>query len=431
MDVARWILAVWLPCMSASSQLPTGLSRPAGLISAIAVLAMLHFNIAAWAFGLSLGAAAFVAVAMLALGLVIWRYPVQGTFLVLSLVVLGLMILSSPTVGWDARSIWFFHAKRIWFGNSLYAYLDHYATWSHNDYPPLLAATAATLAHSLARWNEVFPRLSVLLLLLPVLLGLLHLLANRVVFVAALASLFVFALKVEGFGLLTGYMDLLLGLYYAVTVMLLVSLPPLERCSTISKDAFWPLASLILFMSILPMLKNEGVLGGVVIFGLFAIRARRRPKLILFASFAFLPWLLMWKVPVIASGVSGDLFGSGLMARLLARLTDWSSLSPIFGSVLRTSWPSILVFLTVVAVLGRRDPAGWVISGGFFAVYTLALVAIYLLTPKDLIWHLTTSASRTYGAACCVLLGYVFQEIDWAAASPTPAATTAAPSNPS
>jgi hypothetical protein len=422
--------------MSASNQLTAGRAGSACLLPAIVAMAVLHLNVVAWACGFSVGAAGFVATTLLTLGLVIWRFPVQGIFLTLSVIVLGLMILSSPTVEWDARSIWFFHAKRVWIGNNLYAYLDDYAPWSHNDYPPMLAATAASLARSLARWNEVFPRLSVLILILPVLLASVQLLPSRAVFVALLGSLFVFSLAVKDFGLLTGYMDLILGLYYAAAAMVLARMPPFapRGTTTAPSGTGWQLACFILFVSIFPMLKNEGILGAIILLALFAIRALRRPLLIFLAPLAFVPWLLVWKIPVLSWGVSGDLFGSGLIERALLRMADRQSLALILGTFVAETWPSAIVFLTVYATLGRRDPAGFVVAAAFFLAYSAGLIAIYLLTPHDLLWHLNTSASRVYGAANCVLLGYVFQELAFAGAnSPTAAPgrdTAAAPSSP-
>ena len=78
-----------------------------------------------------------------------------------------LMSLGTPTFEWDPRSIWLFHAKRIFYDQSIFSVLDNYAAFSHNDYPALAPAFASSLAVLVGHWNEVFPKLSFLFMFLP------------------------------------------------------------------------------------------------------------------------------------------------------------------------------------------------------------------------------------------------------------------------
>ena len=68
---------------------------------------------------------------------------------------------------WDPRTTWFFHAKRIFYDQSIFSLADNYAPHSHNDYPTLAPAFASSLAVLFGYWNEVFPKLSFLLMFLP------------------------------------------------------------------------------------------------------------------------------------------------------------------------------------------------------------------------------------------------------------------------
>ena len=54
--------------------------------------------------------------------------------------------LGLPTIEWDPRSIWLFHAKRIFYDKSVLSLLDNYAQFSHNDYPVLAPAFASSWA---------------------------------------------------------------------------------------------------------------------------------------------------------------------------------------------------------------------------------------------------------------------------------------------
>ena len=53
-----------------------------------------------------------------------------------------LISLGTPTFEWDPRSLWLFHAKRIFYDNSIFSVADNYAKFSQNDLPTLIPAFA-------------------------------------------------------------------------------------------------------------------------------------------------------------------------------------------------------------------------------------------------------------------------------------------------
>ena len=55
-----------------------------------------------------------------------------------------LISLGTPAEGWDLRSLYLFHTKRIFFDQSIYSVADNYAVFSHNDYPLLFHAFSAS-----------------------------------------------------------------------------------------------------------------------------------------------------------------------------------------------------------------------------------------------------------------------------------------------
>lgn len=91
----------------------------------------------------------------------------ENPFLKIFFVLIILISLGTPTYEWDPRSIWLFHAKRIFYDNSIFSILDNYAEFSHNAYPTLVPAFSASLATVVGHWNEVFPKLSFSLMFLP------------------------------------------------------------------------------------------------------------------------------------------------------------------------------------------------------------------------------------------------------------------------
>src|SRR5205807_1272968 len=79
-------------------------------------------------------------------------------------------IFAEPLQDWDARSIWFFHAKMIWTEGALSkaSGWNHSSTrWSHPDYPKLVPSIAAQLAYIKGFWNEFLPKGSLLIMLIP------------------------------------------------------------------------------------------------------------------------------------------------------------------------------------------------------------------------------------------------------------------------
>jgi hypothetical protein len=69
-------------------------------------------------------------------------------------------VLRLPLVGWDARSIWFFHGKAIWAHRGVTgAFFAHPAyAWSHPDYPLLIPSQAVVVAFLRGAWSEMAVR---------------------------------------------------------------------------------------------------------------------------------------------------------------------------------------------------------------------------------------------------------------------------------
>ena len=86
-----------------------------------------------------------------------FKYFFENQFLKIFFLVILFISLGTPLFEWDPRSIWLFHAKRIFYDNSIFSVVDKYAQFSNNDYPNLVPAFASSLAVLVGHWNEVFP----------------------------------------------------------------------------------------------------------------------------------------------------------------------------------------------------------------------------------------------------------------------------------
>lgn len=297
------------------SFLPTAVEL--GRRAALAMLASLLLCYALAATGLMgwpvlVAFAIFLVSALLALPAV---RDLRVSPLVLVACALVLIALGSPSDGWDPRSIWLFHAKRIFLEGSLYAQLDDYAPWSHNDYPALVPLLMASAAGLLGHWNELLPKAVAPLLLLPALLLIAPSLRSR--WLVALFALLLLSTGREM--LLNGYMDALVAVYAVAVVATAV-----RARTTGGRPRAGELIAFVLLVAVLSMLKNEGAVlaavltASVLVDGL--LRERRLAWHIVLAVLVALLPLLAWKLSVDGAGVGNDLAGSDMKGQLLARL---------------------------------------------------------------------------------------------------------------
>jgi len=135
------------------------------------------------------------------------------------LVVYYIQIFTEPLSRWDARSIWFFHARMIWADGAL----RQSGGWNHPsigfsnpDYPKLVPTIAAQLAYIKGYWNEFLPKGSLLVMLVPLTLWVFSFCQKSLSFIV-LAVIFFLSL---GAWLWNGVMDGYLALYSAVALLL-------------------------------------------------------------------------------------------------------------------------------------------------------------------------------------------------------------------
>jgi len=318
----------------------------------------------------------------------------------ISLSFLSLIVLQ-PLIDWDARSIWFFHAKMIYSAGSIghsAGWADPSVAFSHPDYPILVPILAAQIGYVVRFWNEYLPKMALVLMLVP-----------------AIASLFLFARKSFGFLLLliifpfylsswiwNGYMDGYLALYFGLSMLFL------GRYASSSRPI--DIVSGLSCLGVSMYIKNEGMLALLtwafaISFILWNKRKEIRKcitadilKYALISFFMFLP-LILWTIYKHRWGLVNDL-GVGTresLTRIHRRLTDGSYkliLKSIYPQVQAAAPATCLSFLALLVqrrILPRECFPVLIAS----VLYGLGIFVVYLLTPADLSWHLGTSADRT------------------------------------
>jgi hypothetical protein len=275
----------------------------------------------------------------------------------------SLAIFAEPLVAWDARSIWFFHAKAIFFDHGLHTsdfWLNEEYNWSHKYYPQLTSMLAARYADFIvAGWNEYAPKGALVPLAASSILGLLAISKNWLQFLLALVA----AVALAGGQFYNGHQDGWLALYGCVAIC------ALARWSLNNKRQDLMLGIAALAMAL--CLKNEGQLLLVaalvpLLYGALLHRARLGVR------------ELTQRLFFLAQKVTEDTF-----------LLESTSAFLVVGLCVRVNKGDLLVGI----------PA---------ALYTTGVIAVYLGTPYDFEWHVMFSLDRvTLFPTLLLLIGLI------------------------
>jgi hypothetical protein len=322
-------------------------------------------------------------------------------FLVLSLAILyAVYILCDPISGWDARSIWFFHAKMIYY-NQAFSFSAGWnipsVQFSHVGYPKLVPIMAAQFTYAVGYWNEYVPKGSLLFLLLPMLFASLSFINRK-----HLSSLYFIVFFFYNFGwwFWNGYMDGYLALYAAFATLFLGR--------WLDDNDPLDLTAGIMCLGIIGNLKNEGMLTlltiTVCIAAILYIRRKNTPltialhirsawPFILFISLCMFLWYgLKWKWGIISANPIQ-------LNKIPIRLEE-GSLIKILDELFVKQHVGHAFALFLLAV-GTAKIFRTTISHAVWLpiltslVYFFGMVIVYCATSQDLSWHLGTSADRT------------------------------------
>ncbi len=333
-----------------------------------------------------------------------FKYPswaVWFGFITISLLYI-FPILVEPLEGWDARWIWFFHAKMIYTAGSIgqaAGWQHPSVVFSHVDYPNLVPVIAAQIMRIAGFWNEYLPKLSLFFMFLPAVFWLLSFARKSFSFVLLIAALLLSFYP----WLWIGYMDGLLALYFSTSMLLL------GRYMTGENQL--DLVSCICCLITLPYLKNEGIpaalIGGAAVLIVLILKRAQRFRMgriknswqALLAVLIGLVPLGLWSLYKYQWNISNDLeIGTrGSFERILQRLQDGSSklifsrtFENVEGAVFLLSIIALVVIFWKIKAGNHFLPALLVA-----AAYCLGLIVVYFLTPLDLVDHLNTSINRT------------------------------------
>jgi len=316
----------------------------------------------------------------------------------------SLVILFTPLSAWDARSIWFFHAKMIFHNLALTeaaGWNQPFAAFSHVAYPKLVPILAAQCGYLAGYWNEYLPKISLLVLFVPSVFALLAFSDRLKISTAYLFLLFYFSL---GWWLWNGYMDGYLALFAGIACLYLARWLADEH----------PLDALtgIAFTALAICLKNEGLLfaltASLSLVTLYYLK-HRTLKLTHPVSIRWNFWLvvavcflgyLVWSWKKSSWGMTFDVPSAITDTTLMRQRIDQGGLGSIGealfirASVAKSIGILAIAIVALVVVRVRFSISMW-LPMLTSALYFIGIFVIYLTTKNDLTWHLATSADRT------------------------------------
>ena len=309
------------------------------------------------------------------------------------LVAVSLAISAMPLVDWDARSVWFFHGKAIFFDGGLHPsdfWRNPEYGWSHKGYPPLIPLLAARAADfTLGAWNEFAPKLGLVPLAFAGFLGLL--VTTRSSLERALLVFGVIA--VLGSQLWNGYADGWLAL---------------EGCTGIYALARWVESGdrdYLLFgcaaLAIALLLKDEGQLLFAVaipifLYGLYRQRHHLQPQDALI-GLVFLPFAL-WVLRKPQLPAASDFGAADLLTQAFGVLMNWPETSKrllVLGQYATAGtflFESFAAFLLLGWLVGLERIAA--LLGAAAMLYLLGIVTVYFGAPFDFAWLVRFSLDR-------------------------------------
>tara|TARA_B100002052_G_scaffold294518_1_gene319418 strand:+ start:355 stop:1596 length:1242 start_codon:yes stop_codon:yes gene_type:complete len=233
----------------------------------------------------------FSSIILLVFFLILYSNLKLKLYIVLTILILSIISLGSPVSDWDARSIWLFNSKRIFFNQSLNEYTNYIGSeFSHLDYPILVQTLSASLAKLIGNWNEIFPKYSSIIMALPAFIIISDFLKNKIdKLIFFILIFFIYEKR-----LINGDMDALLGLYTISSLILLINF------SKISKFNFNNYFTLFLFLMTLTMIKVEGlaiffclVISYLIVF--YNHHKKSNNYLILIFGISLIP-IITWKI---------------------------------------------------------------------------------------------------------------------------------------
>ena len=320
----------------------------------------------------------------------------ENLYLKIFFLIIFLIALGTPAFEWDPRSIWLFHAKRIFYDGSIFSVADNYASFSNNAYPNLVPAFASSLALLLGNWNEVFPKLSFLFMFLPPLI-LTYTFLKDTRYLIFLSIIF-FTI---GKYLFNGWADGLIAVYFGLCVLLIYLLIIEANNYYKDKPLFYFIA--FCFFITLTLIKDEGsallfiIFASAFLFKMFKGETIKVAPKLIFLFLTFAP-IILWKIFCYSKGIANNHINVDTSFNLLSRLYDIENYKLIsYFIFLNEKFLICLTFFLLSFWLNWNKELFSFVSI-VMLMYIFILFFVFLSTSYDFYFQLNSTAARVVKA---------------------------------
>lgn len=343
-----------------------------------------------------------------------WQFAPTATSakLLLCLIPLILATLLVPISEWDARSIWFFHGKILYYSEGLFSadvWGNSFYGFSHPHYPKLFPVLIGATADFSGLWNEFFPKITVGLFAFLVGIYTLSMNFNLPLSLVVLLT----CLGIPEAYSWNGYVDAY------VSAFSFLGLLALAQFIHKRKEIFLFLA--VSSFGLVLNLKNEGL---ALCFGIMLTFILAHYKIMLENKKSVLKSLLVvlpalgafvaWSITKNKLGISGYFqFNSSMIDAIGLRLADGTSLIFILKKVGGRVLPGIALFVISAIFLKGQFKIKKSLSNywllALWLYYLLVIFIIYLGTPLDLNWHVNHSVTRVTFVLNTIMIAFCIE----------------------
>jgi len=350
--------------------------------------------------------------------LLIFNIYEENRMLSILIIVMIILTVGSPSFHWDARSIWLFNAKKLFYDENLSFITNNYGDSYINIYPMLGSTLASSIAKLFGFWNEVFPKLFNIILATPPLIYLSFFLKNKV----SKTFYIFFILLIFEKTLIIGEMDGLLALYFVSSAVIAFQLFYSNDILFLNKELnkminsnFFSIFALLNF-TFLTLLKKEGIVYFFLIFIscylskiFFSKKIKFYKKNITIFIMSVLS-ISFWNYFLNFNNLNSDmhpgialLYSDNFIEVILLKILQIKNYMLISGALfLNKTFVLSIIFFTFFASYFFIETKN--IKKNFSNILLVFLILttlylgfvffVYLITTWDLSWHLKTSAQR-------------------------------------
>ena len=312
----------------------------------------------------------------------------ENKYLTIFIISIVLINLGTPTISWDARSIWIFKAKQIFFENSILHTKYNYAPFSNLQYPNIVPAFSAGFVKLIGHWNEIFPKLGNTFFLIPGFLLFSRFFRNNYLLI-----LLIFTTFVLGKLLIDGTLDGILSIYFVSCMLIFFKIKYLNYNN-------YDYILLLGFCIILPLLKLEGIFLLLSIVGstliVFFYKKKFNVFLILITIISFIPitlWhLFSFKVLINVTENQNIFNYINFFENILLYENYYLILKYLFLN--EKFLLSLFFFIISTFFINTEKKPGLSFIILTASLYLIILFLVYMSTSLDIEWHLNSSATR-------------------------------------